>query len=295
MGRRAQGTYNLHGGTLTVNDIRTDSGTGIMYQDGGSATVNGWLRLGINSSARSSYTLAGGTLNINGANVPSGYALEANVGENGAGTLTIGGSGGGTMIVSPSGVLTVANGAGTGTLNLQLRGLLRTPNVAAGSGAATFNFSGGTLQNASSSGLTVAMPVNLSGQGTVAIDNGQTATFQSNAPIGGSGSLTKTGGGTMILQSNNTYTGGTTVEDGTLVLGNNQAIVPGSGLTVGDPSVFPAITAGAKRGCVCRRGRDRARTGNHGPLDGGAGYGIGRVADEERNLGCRARVSSTEY
>ena len=194
-----------------------------MYQDGGAATVNGWLRLGINSGASSSYTLAGGTLNINGANVPSGNALEANIGENGAGTLTIGGSGGGAMIVSPTGVLTVANGAGSGVLNLKPNGLLRTPDIAAGSGAATFNFSGGTLQNALSSGLTVAMPVNLSGQGTVAVDSGQTATFQSNAPIGGSGGLTKTGGGTMIVQSNNTYAGPTIVSGGTLQLGDRAA------------------------------------------------------------------------
>jgi len=208
-GGGARGVYNLHGGSLTAYDLRTDSGAGTMYQDGGSAGFSG-IELGINSGAASTYTLAGGTLSI--------YSF-ANVGESGAGTLSVGGSGGGNVLSSAN-ILVAANAGGSGTLKLQPGGLLRTPSIAAGSGSPAFNFSGGTLQNAPSGNLTVAMPVTLSGTATVAIDSGQTVTFQSNAPLAGSGSLFKTGAGTLTVQSNNTYAGPTVINGGVLQLGN---------------------------------------------------------------------------
>ncbi|MHB8270635.1 autotransporter-associated beta strand repeat-containing protein [Bradyrhizobium sp.] len=60
----------------------------------------------------------------------------------------------------------------------------------------------------------------LSGTGTINTDNGVAATI--NAPIvnGSSQSLTKVGGGTLILTGTNTYSGGTTISGGTLQLGN---------------------------------------------------------------------------
>jgi fibronectin-binding autotransporter adhesin len=60
----------------------------------------------------------------------------------------------------------------------------------------------------------------LSGTGTINTDNGVVATI--NAPIvnGSSQSLTKVGGGTLILAGTNTYSGGTTISGGTLQLGN---------------------------------------------------------------------------
>jgi autotransporter-associated beta strand protein len=50
--------------------------------------------------------------------------------------------------------------------------------------------------------------------------------------------LTLTGGGTMVLSATNTYMGGTTVANGTLIATNSKAIADGSSLTVGDPSLF---------------------------------------------------------
>jgi autotransporter-associated beta strand protein len=70
----------------------------------------------------------------------------------------------------------------------------------------------------------------LSGTGTVNTDNGVAATI--NAPIvnGSSQSLTKVGGGTLILTAANTYTGGTTISGGTLQLGDGGA----NGSIIGD-------------------------------------------------------------
>jgi autotransporter-associated beta strand protein len=244
-GSGTTGKYIMHGGSMTVGDIRTDSGTGTIYQDGGTVTSEYpyWIRLGIGASAISSYTLAGGTLIANDG--------EVNVGENGSGALTIGGSHGGTMLVSPSTGLTVANGSGSGTLNLQAGGLLRTPSIAAGAGAAAFNFSGGTLQNALSGGLSVTMPVNLIGGGTVDIDRGKTGTFNAQAPIGGDGSLCLTGGGTLVLGGSNTYSGGTTVLGGELIVTALYGLEEGSNLSVGDDlASFAAVWPAALLGTV---------------------------------------------
>jgi fibronectin-binding autotransporter adhesin len=63
----------------------------------------------------------------------------------------------------------------------------------------------------------------LSGTGTINTDSGVAATI--NAPIvdGSSQSLTKVGGGTLILTAANTYSGDTTISGGTLQLGNGGA------------------------------------------------------------------------
>lgn len=230
----SQGLYNLHGGSLTAYEYRTDSGTGTMYQDGGNALFQ-YVDLGINSGASGSYTLAGGTLTVNA--YAAGNAI--NVGDAGTGALTVGGSNGGSLFAN-AGSIVVANGSGGGVLNLQSGGRLRVPSIAEGAGAATFNFSGGTLQNAIGGNLSVAMPVDLLGPGTVDIDSGQTGAFGALAPISGGGSLYVAGGGTLTLSGTNTYTGGTTVlGNATLIVSSPEALDAndvGTSLSVGSAS-----------------------------------------------------------
>ena len=230
----SQGLYNLHGGSLTAYEYRTDSGTGMMYQDGGNALFQ-YVDLGINSGANGSYTLAGGSLTVNA--YAAGNAI--NVGDVGTGTLTVGGSNGGSLFVN-AGSIVVANGSGGGVFNLQPGGRLRVPSIAEGAGAATFNFSGGTLQNAIGGNLSVAMPVDLLGPGTVDIDSGQTGAFGALAPISGGGSLYVAGGGTLTLSGTNTYTGGTTVlGNATLIVSSPEALDAndvGTSLSVGSAS-----------------------------------------------------------
>jgi autotransporter-associated beta strand protein len=60
----------------------------------------------------------------------------------------------------------------------------------------------------------------LSGTGTVNTDNGVAATIDAPIVNGSSTSLTKVGGGTLILTGVNTYNGGTVISGGTLQLGN---------------------------------------------------------------------------
>ncbi len=56
---------------------------------------------------------------------------------------------------------------------------------------------------------------------------GSDYTISGSGDIGGSGGLTKAGSGKFTLSTNNTYSGGTTVNDGTLVVGHVNALGTG--------------------------------------------------------------------
>ena len=94
----SDGTYNLTGGTLTVNsnlnypgnEIVGSTGTGTFNQSGGNHQVNGSLILADNTGGDGTYNLTGGTLTVN-----NGITNNANGTFNlGAGTTaTVGGTG----------------------------------------------------------------------------------------------------------------------------------------------------------------------------------------------------------
>ncbi|TFT99967.1 transporter, partial [Polymorphobacter arshaanensis] len=64
-----------------------------------------------------------------------------------------------------------------------------------------------------------------------------------NAVISGAGALDKQGVGTVTLNAANTYTGGTTITDGTLGVGNNAALSTGT-LTMSNSAILQAATSG---------------------------------------------------
>ena len=66
-------------------------------------------------------------------------------------------------------------------------------------------------------GLTAA---NVKDGGAIIDSNGFDVTIAQPLVAGGTGGLTKNGAGTVTLSGANTYTGATTVNAGTLVLGN---------------------------------------------------------------------------
>ena len=89
-------------------------------------------------------------------------------------------------------------------------------------------FGGGTLQAANT--FASARAIILSGNGTIDT-NGNSVTL--SGPIGGASNLAKTGAGTLILSGPNTYTGTTTINEGTLMLGAAGAFGDGDNNTSG--------------------------------------------------------------
>ena len=76
-------------------------------------------------------------------------------------------------------------------------------------------------------------PTTLSNSMSMSVTN--SPGFHATIPgsISGTGSLTLVGGGELILSGTNTYTGGTFVDDGTLVINSANSLPSGSSLTVG--------------------------------------------------------------
>jgi fibronectin-binding autotransporter adhesin len=145
----------------------------------------------------------GGTIDSNGFNV----MFLANIINSGSLTKV------GTGTLTLSGTNTYS-----GDTNLNGGILAVSSDINLGTGPLSFN--GGTLEALSTGGgiaSSKAITLNSAG-GTFLADASTTSTL--SGVIGGTGSFTKDGTGTLTLIGENTYSGGTTISGGTLQLGN---------------------------------------------------------------------------
>ena len=84
----------------------------------------------------------------------------------------------------------------------------------------------GTLTSASGSN-TYSIPTTLGG-GSVTMNVATLSKLEITSPLNGPGGLTLTGGGTLLLDQSNTYTGDTTISGGTLAFATNNALGMGT-------------------------------------------------------------------
>ena len=215
-GSTAQGTVNQTGGTL----IQTDGGIGTFSVGGRTST----LGVGI-------YNMSGGTLTAVGG---------IRVGGTGTGTFNVSGS----AVINANGGFNISRNTGTtGTLNLN-GGTVTTLNITSSTGVnCTNNFNGATVKpttaNTWISGLARA---NVRNGGAILDTAGINVTVSQallhsdiigdNATDGG---LTKKGAGTLTLTGASSYTGTTTVSNGTLrvngsIAGGTVTVAPGATL-----------------------------------------------------------------
>jgi fibronectin-binding autotransporter adhesin len=218
----AGGTLDLFGGNQTVASL---SGAGVVTNTYGNTIST----LTVGPGAPGSATNFSGTLQ-NGAGT---LALVLN----GPGELTLGGANaysGGTTISGGSLQLGNSSALGTGALaanggTLDLAGFSITVPSFSGAAGVVTNSGSGQLAT-----LTVDQSIVTSFGGTIADGAGQTA-------------LNLTGPGTLVLSGTNTYSGGTFVQNGTLIVDSPSALADGSSLTVGQgaSAIFAPASAGA--------------------------------------------------
>ena len=232
-----QGTYLLSAGMISASEGVTIS-NGTFTQTGGTVTT-GLLYLADSfANDVGAYVMSGGTLTLSPRASNSAFV----VGINGSGTFT---QNGGTITdtgTGNSGALILGYDSGSsGTYHLN-GGTLSVLEVRHQQGQSTFDFNGGTLQaqadNASfMSGLMTAQVrdggAKIDSNGHNLHTNPLNVNFARPFDISNSGGLTKLGQGTLTLTGNNTYTGGTFLNFGTLALGSTGAIAAGSNLTFG--------------------------------------------------------------
>jgi fibronectin-binding autotransporter adhesin len=124
----------------------------------------------------------------------------------------------------------VLAGVNTYSGGTNLNGGILAVNNDGNLGTGQLNFNGGTLEAlVGGGGITSSKAITLlAGGGTFSADATTFSTLSGG--ISGVGSFTKSGAGVLFLTATNTYTGGTTISGGALLIGNGGA----SGSIVGD-------------------------------------------------------------
>ncbi|MGE0384984.1 MAG: beta strand repeat-containing protein [Gammaproteobacteria bacterium] len=210
----ANGSYELRGGTLTVNgNIVNGSGTGSMNIMGGTLVVDGTIDVdsfNVGVSTAGSFTLPSGKsltalnqqigidatgtfVNAGGTNaVVNNLLLGDGVSLNGNGTYTLDA---GTLAVNNN--VVIGNGGNTGTLNVNGGTATVANGIVNGSGTGTLNINGGVLSVGG-------------GDGSIDVDNFNVGVTGSHE-LSGAGSLTATSStiNGVFTQSGGTHTAGT--------------------------------------------------------------------------------------
>jgi outer membrane autotransporter protein len=240
------GTYIQGGATLQVTDDTVLGGsqaTSVTLGDNGGNGISprgGTLQF-VNTAAVSSYRTivieeGGGTIltNSSASVTLTGVIENDSTNTNDKGGLTVGGTG--TLVLTGTntflGDLTVQKGATleissdnslgaySSTTNSVTGQVTSAANTNATTGALALNtlhLQGATLEFGADT--TVLHNISTDAIGTVIDTNSFDAIISSN--ISGVGDLTKSGAGSLTLNGDNTYTGGTNLTDGALIVGDS--------------------------------------------------------------------------
>ncbi len=224
------GALQLQGGitfaaeALTLNGTGTAT-TGALRNISGNNTYTGAITLGAASTIGSDAN----TLTLSGSFANGGFATTFT----GAGSTAVSGvlSGAGSLTKTGAGTLTLSGFntyTGGSTINSGTVAINSASSLGAVSGALTIN--AGTLEVLNTFATSRAITLG-NATSAVQVDPGQTYTISS--VIGGSGSLNKTGTGTLVLSGANTFNGGANINAGTLSISSDSNL----GGNAGKPTI----------------------------------------------------------
>jgi autotransporter-associated beta strand protein len=259
------GGTSLNGGALAVaSDAQL--GTGALTFDGGTLQTNAAF-----SSSKAITLLGAGTIDSNGFAVNLGGAVTGagSLIKNGSGTLTLAGANtytGGTTVNEgtlqgsstslqgdiANNAAVVFDQASSGTYNGVMSGNGSLTKAGSGTlmltGANTY--SGGTIVSAGTlQGNSTSLRGDIANAASVVFEQDALGTYA--GVLSGSGSLTKSGAGTLVLTGANSYSGGTTVTAGTLQ-GNSTSLQ--GNIANNSALVFDQAVAGAYSGNISGTG-----------------------------------------
>lgn len=197
------------------------------------------------------------------ATIPSPLTSTAHIVKSGRGTLVL------------SGLNTAGGGVSRTVLNEGTLEIADLDNIGGTTGGLVF--AGGALRLGSSltDDISTRTITFLPGGGT--IDTNGVSLTLANTLGSGAGAFTKAGLGTLSLSAAGTYTGGTTVNAGTLAILANNAIGNGP-LTVNGGATFDLGTSSVSVGLVTTSGASPVILGS-GTITSNAGFAIGHTGD----------------
>jgi autotransporter-associated beta strand protein len=239
----AGGTLHLNGVNAGLGGIGINQGQLYVTQyNGATPTANTWLGPNVifNNGEYGAYnpTFGFGPLATSGtatnfANysvaLVSGVDTPTAISNNGASFTISANTTTGALRFGTNSDQTISFTAGTEILNLALGGLLQTNN------SNTFTIGSTALRGVLTAGGTQAAAIDLvlyNGTGTMNIHS-LIRNNNAGAPL----RFVKSGAGTLGLSANNTYTGGTVVNQGTVNLNGTGVVIPAGGLVINNATV----------------------------------------------------------
>ena len=230
------GVLNLGSGTSTLGALTINAGGGTLTSTSGTLNISGNFTNNAIFTHNSGTVIFNGTSQTIGGSSSSFYNLTIS-----SGTTTLG-----VATPSVSGTLTVNAGATLALSSYTLGGTASPSSLTmycgatnastiTGSGTLTL---GGTVNiidaGTGTSGATISAPITLGAARifSVADDGSSSVDLTLSGSVSGNYAITKNGAGTMLLSSANTYSGTTTISQGTLRLGNTSALGTSTAMSV---------------------------------------------------------------